>query len=276
MKDILVRIRDFEARQPAGDYGMRLAATLGGAVSGIFVYPYLYPTYVPAPYTPEVLGTLLIDARNLENKATHDGRDKFAAWARAMGATQAEWLVAEGDAPAALAHAATRHDLVVLDQAPDAQPDAVSDLPAQIMKVGVPCIVVPRKGVHDQPIERAALAWNGSPEAMRAVHAALPLLQGKRVLLLRGEERDVYQGMLWKTPLDIVAYLGRHGVSVETREIAAMHDETGAALLEEAHRFHADLLVMGAYGRSRFSEWLLGGATRDALAFAELPVLYHH
>lgn len=41
-------------------------------------------------------------------------------------------------------------------------------------------------------------------------------------------------------------------------------------------RSGAELLVMGAYGCSRFSEWVLGGATRHVLAWAKLPVLLRH
>ena len=48
-----------------------------------------------------------------------------------------------------------------------------------------------------------------------------------------------------------------------------------ARLLEEAARVRADLLVMGAYGRSRLSEWAFGGATRQVLHGASLPVLLH-
>ncbi len=35
----------------------------------------------------------------------------------------------------------------------------------------------------------------------------------------------------------------------------------------------ADLLVMGAYGHSRFREAILGGATRAMLEQAQVPVL---
>jgi nucleotide-binding universal stress UspA family protein len=41
-------------------------------------------------------------------------------------------------------------------------------------------------------------------------------------------------------------------------------------------KFRADMLVMGAYGRSRFSEWMLGGATRHVLTWADIPVLMRH
>lgn len=37
-----------------------------------------------------------------------------------------------------------------------------------------------------------------------------------------------------------------------------------------------DLLVMGAYGRSRFRELVLGGATRHILRHMTVPVLMSH
>jgi nucleotide-binding universal stress UspA family protein len=50
----------------------------------------------------------------------------------------------------------------------------------------------------------------------------------------------------------------------------------GQALIEEAHRAGADLLVMGAYAHGRLAEVILGGATREVLAAADLPVLMQH
>jgi nucleotide-binding universal stress UspA family protein len=38
----------------------------------------------------------------------------------------------------------------------------------------------------------------------------------------------------------------------------------------------ADMLVMGAYGHSRFREAILGGATRNMLEHAEVPVFMAH
>ena len=50
----------------------------------------------------------------------------------------------------------------------------------------------------------------------------------------------------------------------------------GEALIAEAHAAGADLLVMGAYTRSRLAEFIIGGATREVLATADMPVLMHH
>ena len=50
----------------------------------------------------------------------------------------------------------------------------------------------------------------------------------------------------------------------------------GGALLRTATEVGADLMVMGGYGRTRFSELVLGGVTRHVLAAAELPILASH
>ena len=41
-------------------------------------------------------------------------------------------------------------------------------------------------------------------------------------------------------------------------------------------RDEIDLIVMGAYGHSRFREAILGGATRNMLEQASVPVLMAH
>ncbi len=272
LRDVLVQVRDFGQRTAAAQYGARLAAAYGAGVTGAYVYP--APIQYAPVHNPDLLQAIMANARSLEQDALDAGA-AFAQWATAMAVPRAEWLVAEGDAGYALAQAATRHDLVVLEHA-DAEPGSVGDLADIILKVHAPCIVVPRQGWDYGAIERVALAWNGSPEAMRALRAALPLMQDRDVLLLSGGLRDTQRGVSWKTPFDIAAYLQRHGISVLQSPIMASPDDAGGALLEEAMHFHADLLVMGAYGRSRFSEWLLGGATRYALSWAEMPLLLQH
>ena len=66
-----------------------------------------------------------------------------------------------------------------------------------------------------------------------------------------------------------------HGVN------ATMAIETGGigmadAMLSRAADLGADLLVMGAYGHARLTEWMLGGATRGLLKAMTLPVLMSH
>jgi nucleotide-binding universal stress UspA family protein len=272
MKDILVHVRGFPEHTPAANFGVRLAAALGASVTAVYTCP--SPVYYAPTYVPELMGAVMENARKLVKDAVQ-ARRSFVEWAESLGVGHAEWLVAEGEPADALAQAATRHDLLVLDRPREDQGPAW-DLPGFILKAGAPCIVLPQHGVHSREFGKIAVAWNGSPEAMRAVHAALPFLQGKETLLMRGEEPDKYHALDWDPPFNIAEYLGRHGARVKESTIDAERDDAGGALLEEALEFGADLFVMGAYGRSRFSEWMLGGVTRYALAWADIPLFLRH
>jgi nucleotide-binding universal stress UspA family protein len=272
MKDILIHVRDFQQRTPAAQFGVRLAATFGASATGLYACP--QPLYIAPAFEPELMTTAIENTRQLVKDAVQKKRS-FLEWAATLGVVQAEWIVAEGATSEALMQTATRHDLLILDHA-DGENGSSWDIPGVILKAGVPCIVLPHHGAKYGPFERIAIAWNGSPEAMRAVHAALPFLRGKHALLMRGEEREKYPGVEWNPPFNIDEYLRRHGVTAAPHTIAAEHDDAGVAILGEAMRFHADLLVMGAYGRSRFSEWMLGGATRHVLGWADIPVFLRH
>jgi nucleotide-binding universal stress UspA family protein len=50
----------------------------------------------------------------------------------------------------------------------------------------------------------------------------------------------------------------------------------GSALMALARDAAAGLMVCGAYGHSRYREWALGGATRELLVRAPLPLLIAH
>lgn len=273
MKDILISVRDFHERTPATDFGVRLAAAFGASVTGVHACP--RPGSLVPAYGSGMAATIVMEsARKLIDDATH-AKPWFVDWAASLGVPEATWLVAAGDATDALAQAAARHDLLVLDYAEDKWIPSW-DLPRLILQTGMPSIVVPHRARRFTGFERIAVAWNGSPEAMRAVHAALPFMQGKQVLLLRGEERAALPGVDWTPPFEIAEYLKLHGVTADECAIQESRDEVGGVLLEEALEFEADLLVMGAYGRSRFSEFMLGGATRYVLTWAEIPVLMRH
>jgi len=109
------------------------------------------------------------------------------------------------------------------------------------------------------------------------VHAALPFLRrAERVVLIHGETVDPSITFTRIPPFDVEAYLAQHGVKIEKRLIDVSDDKAGEALLAIAGEVHADVLVMGAYGRTRFSEWFFGGATRYVLEQATIPLFMRH
>lgn len=123
---------------------------------------------------------------------------------------------------------------------------------------------------------RIVIGWNQSREAMVAVRRALPLLKAAKAVEIavidpphHGPERSDPGGMLCQM-------LVRHGVKAEVSVLARSMPRISDVLNRHLRDVDADLLVMGAYGHSRFREAILGGATRNMLEQAEVPVFMAH
>lgn len=137
------------------------------------------------------------------------------------------------------------------------------------------CLFLPPVG-NPRPFETVVLAWRNSREAARAVSEALPILKkAKQVYVAMATEDGPPEDAGSMPGADISRYLTRHGCTVELRSLSGWTN-VAEALLNEVEKTEADLLVMGGYGHSRFREWVLGGATRDILTRAEMPVLIAH
>jgi nucleotide-binding universal stress UspA family protein len=163
-------------------------------------------------------------------------------------------------------------DLVILPlPSEDEVPDQLV-IEAALFDAGRPVLAVPGSKAHAAILGAPVLvAWNGSAEAAHAVTAALPFLAAaETVTLLHAGEADE-SAML--NPL--AAYLARHRVTTAIRRIPDQGN-AGQAILDEAERLGAGLLVIGAYTHSRVREFIFGGVTSHVLRHASLPVLTAH
>jgi nucleotide-binding universal stress UspA family protein len=75
---------------------------------------------------------------------------------------------------------------------------------------------------------------------------------------------------------DAVTHLNHHGIAGKLHRARTRNGDVPAALMAEAKRLNADLIVMGGYGHSRLREWLLGGVTYHMLHHAPVPLLIAH
>ncbi|MDR7123349.1 universal stress protein [Pseudotabrizicola sp. 4114] len=169
-------------------------------------------------------------------------------------------------------------DLVVLARpyGKDQGTEAEAVVEAAMFEGNAPVLVLPETGLASATPKRIVVAWNQSREALAAVRAALPLLkQADQVTItvidppVHGPERSDPGGMLCQM-------LVRHGVHAEVTVLARTLPRVSDVLLRHVGDMNADLLVMGAYGHSRFREAILGGATRNMLEQATVPVLMAH
>jgi nucleotide-binding universal stress UspA family protein len=70
-------------------------------------------------------------------------------------------------------------------------------------------------------------------------------------------------------------FLGMHRVEAASHPLAS-GKPTAAAIIEEARRLGAGLLVMGAYGQPVLREFFLGSVTRSILAECPIPMFLYH
>jgi nucleotide-binding universal stress UspA family protein len=117
------------------------------------------------------------------------------------------------------------------------------------------------------------VAWNARREAIRAEADALPLLVKAEAVEVLVVDHERHAGHGPEPGADIARHMARHGAQVEVRRLSSGGEDVGRLLLSQAAAFRADLLVMGAYGQSRLSEWMFGGVTRTVLREAGIPVL---
>ncbi|MCC6305606.1 MAG: universal stress protein [Rhodobacteraceae bacterium] len=136
-----------------------------------------------------------------------------------------------------------------------------------------PVLVLPPDGSLAGIGRRVVVAWNQSSEALSAVRRALPLLRAAAHVSVaivdpprHGPERSDPGGSLSQL-------LARHGVKAEVSILARTLPRVSDVLVRHLADQGADLLVMGAYGHSRFAQSILGGTTRNLLEQAGVPVL---
>lgn len=146
-----------------------------------------------------------------------------------------------------------------------------------LMESGGPVLVIPPTCRPGIPAGHAVVAWRPTPEAARALRDALPLLRrAATVDVVVVDPRTGEAGDGEQPGADIANHLARQGLKVSVVQLERGSRSVAATLLEQARSSGADLLVAGGYGHSRLREWALGGATRDLLENAHLPVLFSH
>jgi len=147
------------------------------------------------------------------------------------------------------------------------QPTGPSSLfEALIFESGRPVLLLPEGATRQLPtaFEVAAVAWDLSRSATRAVADALPILQAAKrvhVVTVVDEKRLHKPG----SGVELCKHLARHGVEVTFDEVQAKGRSIGDVLEAHVIERNVDLLVMGGYAHSRLREFILGGATRSVL-----------
>ncbi|MDF1856694.1 universal stress protein [Pseudooceanicola sp.] len=169
-------------------------------------------------------------------------------------------------------------DLVVLPQpyGTDKGAELEAVLEAALFDGRAPVLVMPTTGKLVAKPKRVMVAWNESTEALSAVRAALPILKHAETTQIVVIDPPVH-GRNRSDPGGLLAqFLTRHGVHAEIDVLSKTMPRVSDIIKRHATDSAAEMIVMGAYGHSRFREAILGGATRNMLEEMPVPVFMAH
>jgi nucleotide-binding universal stress UspA family protein len=272
LKDLMVHVGGSPASASTVEVAARLAAWHDAHLTGVHVRSFRPLSGWMDPEAARLVYEA--EARRMDDEADR-ARQLFDRTARGAGLTLVEWRAVDaGLVIEALRLHARYADLTVVGQGRDVEPDLRSLPEDLVLAAGRPVLVVPRYGDFPTIGERVLVAWNGAPEAARAVNDALPLLRrAQTVTVLSIDPEDAERRI---PSADITLHLVRHGVKAVAAQTRGADLAVGDVLLSYAADLGADLIVAGAYGHTRLRELVLGGMTRHLLKTMTVPVFMSH
>jgi len=158
-----------------------------------------------------------------------------------------------------------------------AQPDndtnlGQNTLESALLNTGRPVLLCPNKEVSEIG-RHVAIAWNGSAESSRAIAACGSVIgNADNVTVLASEDAE----NMALSADDLILHLKDHDIDATAMSVRSKESNLGSGLLKAAKSAGADVIVMGAYGRSRGRAMVLGGVTQWIIDNTDMPVLLVH
>lgn len=277
LKDILAIVLDAEADEPAIAMAQHLASAQGAHLSAAFLTA--LPDE-PLAYEPTVVAGVWAELLNRARAQAGEQREKVEARLKASGLKyELRTVEALGRDLGRVAAVHARYsDLAVMARPRDEEGAGLrlDMIEGVLFHAGRPALVAPPdwNGALGKKI---AIAWDASREATRALAEARPFLAGcTEAIVMTVDAKHKAFGHGEQPGLNIAAHLERRGVKVRVQNLESGDQSVSRALCTAAVAEGADLMVMGAYAHSRLREMVFGGATRDLLESAPVPLLMAH
>ena len=182
-------------------------------------------------------------------------------------AAAVEWRCAEDFPARFIIQQARAADIIVVGENPSdalANPFTQASPSDLLMHSGKPLLVVP-DACDWLDVRSVLIAWKDTPECRRAVADALPILsEAKDVIVAEIVEDEADRSAALSGVEDMVGWLSRHGV-VASQRVPRECGNAAAQLDRIASEVGAGVVVAGAFGHSRFREWVFGGVTKRLL-----------
>jgi len=277
-KDILVIVSDAAADEPAMALGEALAKQSNAHLAAAFLTPLpdeplAYEPTVVAGVWAELLGRARADAeaerKRVEERLKRSGQPCELRTAEALSR----------DLGRVAAVHARYADVAVMTRPPEGIGAELREeiIEGILFHSGRPALIAPTGWQGTMIGKRVLIAWDASREATRALSEADDILEfSEAVTVVTIDAKPKMFGHGDQPGANIAGHLKRRGLPADVKNIDSGGRSASTAILEEAKALNADLVVMGGYAHSRLRELVFGGATRELLRHATVPILMAH
>ena len=186
---------------------------------------------------------------------------------------RAGWTEMVGTGTGGVAEYARLFDLSIVARPDDeVAVEWKSTIEALLFESGRPILLVGDE-VPSVVGDRVVVAWNGSVEAARSVAMSEALLLNSSEVVVGTVAGATVPGPSAK---QLVAQMCARNIPARAETIERGEATVGGAFLDYVEDFDADLLIKSAFTQSRFRQWVFGGATKEIIATASIPVFMCH
>jgi len=275
IKRILLPINEVDDSRQVADLAFGLAARHGAQVQGIFSQPGFAKEYWADEYGMSVgeFEKTRKETRKHEAEAAGLAREIFKSHSERHPKVATDSVFTFKEFRSSIIDHAFCADLAVLGHT-HLQHNSYWHLLVRILlsQSTKPVLVAPSRPAPKNLGHRIVIAWKQSPEASRAVAAAMPLIeQAKEVVLL-----TVGNPKGWISSRVMKDYLSLHNTTVREENIDPRNERDSELLIGKTAEVDGSILVMGAFSKKRWREEIFGGVTKDVLQHTDVPVFMMH
>lgn len=277
LKTIVVFLDQTPAGRDRLAYGVALAREQDARIVGVLVLPPFSPadTAAGSALGRMAIGQLIDSQDEKERSASDEARAMLDDICDRAGVAHEFRAVRESLSLHEVSHHVLHADLILVGAGRCCGLPEGGAADQFLMSTGIPFLLVP-PGWRAEAPRNVVLGWNASRAARRAVSDALPLLRRADLVTVLVVDAERREGHGEDPGADLATFLGRHGVTAEVLRQSSGGARVAQVIADTARRQHADLLVLGAYGRGRMAEVVFGGVTRSMLQSCPVPLLIAH
>ncbi len=266
MKSVIVHIHDDSALAGRLAVALDLCRAHDAHLTCLMAAPYAAYGGLDPAAGMMVSAAVINDLQAAQDRLRHDIENRLVD-----GDVRWDWQAVNGDVAQVLVAATALADLLVVSQSArtSAGPRPLPIVSEVAIHAACPVLMVPDGMDRIDPQAPIVIGWNGSDQAASALRQTIALMARARAVHLVSIGTMSHE----ISQMEAGAYLSRHGVMAELHIIDPGVRDPEDVLAHFARDHGAGAIVMGAYGRSRLRETLLGGVTRNLIAESDIPLL---